>query len=128
MGELWTDVDHVLFRRAVSNLISNSLAHTPVGGIISVLAVQLDDGVRVEVADSGIGIAPDHLPHVFDRFYRVQRTARNGSGGCGLGLSIVKTIMTLHGGSAEIISDVGRGTRATLFFPQPHGVEAALKH
>lgn len=121
-GELWTELDHVLFRRAVSNLVSNSLAYTPAGGRILISARPLEGGIRVEVADSGIGIAPDHLPHVFDRFYRVQRTS---PGGCGLGLSIVQTIMTLHRGTVEIFSTVGCGTRAVLTFPRT-GTDASV--
>jgi two-component system heavy metal sensor histidine kinase CusS len=117
VGELRTDVDRVLFRRAVGNLVSNGVAHTPGGGTVVLTAAQDDSATRVEVADTGIGIAAEHLPHVFDRFYRVERARVRGPGCVGLGLSIVKTVMELHQGSVEITSQPGAGTRVTLIFP-----------
>jgi signal transduction histidine kinase len=69
--------------------------------------------VVIEVADSGCGIAPEHLPHLFDRFYRVDRTRSGAGGNVGLGLAIVKTVATLHGGAVSIDSAIGRGTRAS---------------
>jgi len=117
-GELRMNVDPVLFRRAVGNLVSNAVAHTPSGETVVISAVQDDSATRVEVADTGIGIAPEHLPHVFDRFYRVERARVRGPGCVGLGLSIVKVIMDLHQGSAEIASEPGRGTRVILVFPR----------
>ena len=116
-GELRTDVDRVLFRRAVSNLVSNAVAWTPVGGTVLLTAAQDEFATRVEVADTGVGISGEHLPHVFDRFYRVQHARVRGSGCVGLGLSIVKTIMDLHQGSAEIASEPDAGTRVILNFP-----------
>jgi two-component system heavy metal sensor histidine kinase CusS len=74
-------------------------------------------GVRVEVADTGCGIAAEHLGHVFDRFYRADRARSARGGGVGLGLAIVKGIVELHGGAVEIDSAVGRGTRVALVFP-----------
>lgn len=114
-GELWIEADRTLFRRSIVNLISNSVANTPAGGTISVAASQQGPATRIEVSDTGIGIPAEHLPHVFDRFYRVDPTRLNGMG---CGLNIVKTIMDLHGGSAGISSEPGRGTRVTLTFPQ----------
>ncbi len=116
-GELRTEVDRVLFRRAVGNLVSNAVAHTPSGGTVALTAVQDDSVTRVEVADTGIGITAEHLPHVFDRFYRVERARVRDPGCVGLGLSIVKVIMDLHEGSAEVASEPGAGTRVTLIFP-----------
>jgi signal transduction histidine kinase len=74
--------------------------------------------VRVAVFDTGCGIPATHLPYLFDRFYRADRARSNISGGLGLGLAIVKSIATLHGGSVEITSEVGRGTCVTLRFPR----------
>lgn len=116
-GSLLLDADRELFRRAVGNLVANALAFTQGGGSIALDAEQRNGTIRVQVRDTGIGIAPEHLPHVFDRLYRVKRTRARGSGGVGLGLSIVKAVMDLHGGSVEIASDLGTGTSVTLVFP-----------
>ena len=121
-GPLWAQLDRSLFRRAAGNVISNAISYTPAGGTVLLTASRRNSSIRIEVADTGVGIAPEHLPYVFDRFYRVERARRRGSGGFGLGLSLVKTIMDLHGGSAEIASKPGAGTRLTLVFP--HAVEA----
>lgn len=117
VGSLCLDADRELFRRAVSNLVENALAFTQDGGSIGLGVEQRNGTIRVQVRDTGIGIAPEHLPYVFDRLYRVQRTRTKGSGGVGLGLSIVKAVMDLHGGSVEIASDLGTGTSVTLVFP-----------
>ncbi|MHB8971960.1 MAG: heavy metal sensor histidine kinase [Pirellulaceae bacterium] len=110
-------VNRTLFQRAVGNLVANALAHTPSGGNISLSAARDGDTVRVEVADSGKGIPPEDLARVFDRFYRVDRARSSASGGIGLGLAIVKGIVALHGGTADITSEDGRGTRVILVFP-----------
>src|SRR5713101_213199 len=113
-----TDVDRTLFQRAVGNLVANALVHTPPGGVITMTATKAGPTVRVEVSDTGCGIAATHLPYLFDRFYRADRARSSISGGMGLGLAIVKSITVLHGGSVEIASEVGRGTCATLGFPR----------
>jgi len=108
--------DSGLFRRAVSNLLDNSLRHTPAGGRIDITIRKLGrDGVEVRVDDSGCGIPAEHLPKVFDRFYRVD-PARHQPG-AGLGLSIVKSIMALHGGTVSLQSEPGKGTSVVLGFP-----------
>ena len=73
--------------------------------------------VRIEVSDAGIGIPPEALPRVFDRFFRVDESRSQASGGTGLGLAIVQSIMLLHGGNVEIASTVGQGTQVTLRVP-----------
>lgn len=107
--------------RLFGNLLENSVRHTPPTGQVAVLAEQTEDIVRIRVADTGEGIPPEHVPHVFERFYRVDaaRThARHGlGGGTGLGLAICKEIATAHGGSIEIRSAVGRGTAVTVTLP-----------
>lgn len=115
-GAAFLLADATLFRRAVANLLSNALVHTPAGGEVRVRIGERAGRVRVEVEDTGCGIPAEHLPRVTDRFYRVD-AARSGGGGAGLGLSLVQTIMALHGGSLEIASAVGSGTIATLSFP-----------
>jgi len=110
-------VDRLFFQRAVANLIENSLAHTPKGGWIELSARERPGEFIVEVADSGCGMAPEHLSRITDRFYRVDRSRTNGVARVGLGLSIVKSIMILHGGSVHVQSEPGIGTRVSLHFP-----------
>ncbi len=116
-GELVADLDRGLFQRAVGNLVENALTHTPRGGTVSLCARREGGAVCVQVADTGCGIAGEHLPHLFDRFYRVDSARSGATGGVGLGLAIVKSIAGLHGGSVEIASTVGRGTRVSLLLP-----------
>jgi len=117
-SELRCLLDCTLFRRAISNLLSNALAHTPAGGSVSVSASQGDSETRIEVCDNGWAIPAEHLPHIFDRFYRVEEARSGNPRGLGLGLSIVKTIMELHGGAAQIDSQSGNGTRVRLLLPK----------
>jgi two-component system heavy metal sensor histidine kinase CusS len=109
------EADPLLFGRALSNLVENALRFTPDGGEIVITVAPHPTYTDVSVRDSGAGIAPEHLPRVFDRFYRVD-SARS-SGGTGLGLALVKSITDLHGGSAMIVSEEGHGTTVTLRFP-----------
>jgi two-component system heavy metal sensor histidine kinase CusS len=111
------ELDRSLMLRAVSNLVSNAIAHTPQGGTVTLAAMNGDAAMRIEVSDTGVGIPAEALPRVFDRFFRVDPSRSKASGGTGLGLAIVQSILTLHGGSAEITSQLGRGTRVTLRMP-----------
>jgi two-component system heavy metal sensor histidine kinase CusS len=108
------DLDRALMLRAVSNLVSNAIAHTPRGGSVTLAASATDAEIRIRVSDTGIGIPAEALPRVFDRFFRVDPSRSKTSGGTGLGLAIVQSIMILHGGTAEIASQPGRGTSVTL--------------
>ncbi len=117
-GLVAADLDRSLFQRAVGNLVANALAHTPPGGVITLTAFGDDRAVRVEVADTGCGIPAQHLPHVFDRFYRADPSRSSKNGSVGLGLAILRGIVELHGGTVELTSAVGRGTRASLTFPR----------
>jgi two-component system heavy metal sensor histidine kinase CusS len=111
------ELDRTLLQRAVGNLVANALAHTPPGGAV-VLGTHADSSaIRIEVSDTGAGIPAEALPRVFDRFFRVDSSRSQGSGGTGLGLAIVQSIMLLHGGKAEISSQLGHGTRVTLHMP-----------
>lgn len=108
------DLDRSLMLRAVSNLVSNAIAHTPPQGTVT-LAVAVDsETTRIDVSDTGTGIPAEALPKVFDRFFRVDPSRSTASGGTGLGLAIVQSIMALHGGNAEIASQLGHGTTVTL--------------
>jgi two-component system heavy metal sensor histidine kinase CusS len=111
------ELDRTLLQRAVGNLVANALAHTPAGGTVRVTASADDGEVRVTVMDSGSGIASEHLPHVFDRFYRADGARSTGSGRVGLGLAIVKSIAALHRGRVEITSECDKGTSVDVFFP-----------
>jgi len=116
-GKLLAWVDRSIFQRAIGNLVANALAHTPRGGRIQLAGSATSEGIRVDVSDSGCGIDPVHLPYLFDRFYRVDRTRSSATGNVGLGLAIVKGIVELHGGSVKVESQVASGTRFTLHFP-----------
>ena len=119
-GEGQIFADPTLFNRAVGNLIDNALRFTTDGGNIHISIGARDGRTEVFVRDTGSGIAPEHLPHVFDRFYRGDPS--RSSAGTGLGLALVKSIVDLHGGSARIESELGRGTTVTLTFPNQTGV------
>jgi two-component system, OmpR family, heavy metal sensor histidine kinase CusS len=117
-GQGTVNADPMLFRQAASNLLSNALNHTPRGGQVQMRASPGANGsLEVNVSDTGCGIAPEHLPRIFDRLYRADPARSNHPDGAGLGLAIVKSIMTLHGGSVTVQSEVGKGTRFTLVFP-----------
>lgn len=111
------ELDRALMLRAVSNLVSNAIAHTPSGGSVTLVASATEAEIRVNVSDTGIGIPAEALPRVFDRFFRVDPSRSKTSGGTGLGLAIVQSIMSLHGGTAEITSQLGQGTCVTLRMP-----------
>lgn len=114
-GEGQIRSDPLLFGRAVSNLVENALRFTPDGGRILIRVTVSANSSAVSVQDNGSGIPPEHLTHIFDRFYRVD-SART-SAGSGLGLALVKSIAELHGGSAAVASAEGSGTTVTLTFP-----------
>ena len=114
-GEARIYADPDLFERAVGNLLDNALRFTPEHGSIHIALSENDGQFELAVGDNGCGIAPEHLPRVFDRFYRADSS--RGSDGAGLGLALVKSIVDLHGGSAKIESEIGRGTTVTLSFP-----------
>jgi two-component system, OmpR family, heavy metal sensor histidine kinase CusS len=115
--DIYINAERTLFQRAVGNLLSNALKQTPPAGTIRVSATEREKFVAVEIEDTGRGISPEHLPHVFERFYRVDPSRSKDSGGAGLGLAIVKSITAVHGGSVEMNSELGKGTKVTLSFP-----------
>jgi signal transduction histidine kinase len=112
------EVDAARIRQVVYNLLSNALRHTPAGGIITIRAYRTDDSVQVSVSDTGAGIAPGHLLHVFDRFYRTDTDRSRDKGGTGLGLAIAQAIVTEHGGQITATSP-GPGEGATFTFSLP---------
>ncbi len=107
--------------QVIDNLVANALRHTPAGGTIELKAISEAGAAWMSVSDSGSGIAPEHLPHVFDRFYKVDASRAAGSAGSGLGLSIAKAIVEQHGGSIDVVSRPGC-TRFTIRLP---GIQSA---
>lgn len=107
-GKIWSVLD---------NLVYNALRHTPVGGSISVCAQRRGGLVALCVADTGEGIPPEHLPHIFERFYKVSTDRGEKDGSSGLGLYIVRTVTEAMGGTVSVESEPGRGTLFTLLFP-----------
>lgn len=117
-ADLWAPLDRTLFQQAVGNLVSNAIAHTQMGGMVQVTACGDESWLQVRVMDTGCGIAREHLPHVLDRFYRVDRARSGSRNSVGLGLAVVKSIVERHSGTIEIDSEIERGTQAKLIFPR----------
>jgi signal transduction histidine kinase len=103
--------------QAIENLVGNALRHTPAGGTITLSATQGDGVATLSVSDTGRGIAAEHLPHVFERFYKVDSARAAESTGSGLGLSITKAIVARHGGTIRVTSQPGQ-TTFTVALPQ----------
>ncbi len=102
---------------AISNLVSNAVRYTPAGGQIRVAWSRTSDGAIFSVSDTGPGIAPEHLPRLSERFYRVDRSRSRETGGTGLGLAIAKHVVQRHGGELRIESEVGKGSTFILALP-----------
>jgi signal transduction histidine kinase len=106
--------------RVLSNLVSNALRHTPSGGRIDILARVCDRAVCVEVRDSGEGIQPADLPHLFERFYRGDKSRSRSTGGAGLGLAIARGLVEAHGGWIQVESQPGKGAAFMFTLPRSH--------
>jgi signal transduction histidine kinase len=112
-------VDGTRIRQLLLNLVTNAVKYTPPGGRVRLWMERSDSRVQLGVSDTGIGIAPGDLPHIFDRFWRADsaRTRTGERPGVGLGLAICKWIAEAHGGSIEVQSRPGRGTTFTVTLP-----------
>jgi signal transduction histidine kinase len=106
-----------LLIRLFWNLLDNALRYTPAGGRVAVRAERAEGGLRVAIADTGPGITAEHLPHLFERFYRVE-AGRDGQGGAGLGLAIALEIARWHGGALWAESTPGRGATFLVRLPE----------
>ena len=109
--------DPMLIEQAVVNLLDNAVKYSNPGGNITVSAQTKDSEVLINVRDQGIGIAQQHLPRLFERFYRVDKSRSRQLGGTGLGLAIVKHIAQAHGGYVTVESTVGEGSTFTIHLP-----------
>ncbi|MBM4055089.1 MAG: cell wall metabolism sensor histidine kinase WalK [Planctomycetes bacterium] len=107
-----------LFRQLLTNLVDNAIKYTHKGGDIGLSIDTVNETIRIEVSDTGIGIPQEHIPRIFERFYRVDPARSREVGGTGLGLSIVKHIVNLHNGSITLNSAVGKGSTFTITLPQ----------
>jgi signal transduction histidine kinase len=121
-GQVAPDVDPVYMDtqaigRVLNNLISNALRHTSAGGEIKVHAWRSSQGVEVSVRDTGEGIHAEDIPHIFERFYRGEKSRNRGTGGAGLGLAIARGIVHAHEGDIRVESQIGKGTQFTFYIP-----------
>jgi signal transduction histidine kinase len=116
-GVAASQVDARQISRVLANLVDNALRHTPPGGAVSVRVQPAAGGVQVHVADTGAGIAAEDLPHVFERFYRGEKSRSRATGGSGLGLAIAKAIIEAHGGRIWVESQPGHGARFVFTLP-----------
>ena len=114
---LRVEADQMALRQVLGNLLDNAMRYTPDGGTITVSGRERDGGVEIAVRDTGAGIPAEHLPRIFERFYRVDAARSRAAGGTGLGLAIVKHLVEAHDGRVTAASTSGQGTTVTLWFP-----------
>lgn len=114
---VWMDGDPARLRQVFVNLIDNAIKYTPAGGRVDVAVRSEGSEAVVAIADTGVGIPAEHLPHIFERFYRVDKARSRSEGGTGLGLSIARSIVAAHGGQIELVSTPGKGTLCTVRLP-----------
>jgi two-component system phosphate regulon sensor histidine kinase PhoR len=117
--------DREAVHQVLSNLMDNALKYTPEGGAVTLGARRGDPFAEVFVEDTGIGIPPEELPRLFERFYRVDKARSRELGGTGLGLSIVKHLVRAQGGDVRVASEPGKGSRFTFTLPLRHSLRGA---
>jgi signal transduction histidine kinase len=113
--DVWADARRV--RQILRNLLSNALAYTPAGGNVTVVAAAEAGRLAVQVRDTGVGIPPEHVGNIFERFYRVDGSRARTTGGAGIGLAVVKQLVDAHGGAVSVESVVGQGTTFSFTLP-----------
>ena len=111
------NIDWQRINQVLHNLLENAVAHTRKGGTINVSAITQGDWVEVCVSDTGEGIPAEDLPHIFERFYRVDKSRARATGGSGLGLTIAKRLVEAHGGTITVQSELGKGSRFSFTLP-----------
>jgi two-component system OmpR family sensor kinase len=111
------EADGRRIEQVVANLLDNALNHTPSGGTVTIAASPDKDGILVSVSDTGEGIPAEHLPYIFERFYKVDDARSRKTGGAGLGLAIAKQMVELHGGRIWVESEVGQGSKFSFTLP-----------
>lgn len=116
-NSLILELDAEKIRQAIMNLVSNAIQHNPQGCSIWLVLKQQEEKTILQIIDNGIGIPSEALPHIFDRFYRIDKSRSRENGGAGLGLSIVKNIVKTHGATIEVSSTIYKGTTFTISFP-----------
>jgi signal transduction histidine kinase len=121
--DILVDIDRM--KQVLGNVISNAVYYTPADGKINLLATRVQKGTEFHVLDSGPGIEPEDLPHVFDRFYRTDKSRQRDSGGSGLGLAIAKSLVESHGGKIWAESRLGAGTTIVIQLPDAEDDQTA---
>lgn len=116
-GECLAEIDAVALERVLVNLMDNAIKHSPADHVVEVRLSATGPQIFLKVTDHGMGIGAEHLPHLFNRFYRVDAARRRMDGGTGLGLAIVKTIVEAHGGTVSVTSEIGVGSTFTVSLP-----------
>jgi signal transduction histidine kinase len=111
------DADPERIHQVLFNLVDNAVRFTPEGGTVEIRATLDRASVRIEVSDTGVGIAPEHLPRLFERFYRVDPARSRGEGGTGIGLAIARSVVEAHGGQLRAESEPGHGSRFWFELP-----------
>jgi signal transduction histidine kinase len=123
----WVDADAGRVGQVLFNLVGNAVKFTPRGGHISVTLTESPDDLKIEVTDTGAGIAPEHLPQLFERFYQVDSSTTREEGGVGLGLSIANAIVKAHGGTIGVTSTLGAGSTFWFTLPRQPELRAAKR-
>lgn len=124
--EVFIRADQMHLHRALLNFITNAIKYTPIGGQVTiVLALNDEQEARIHVRDTGMGIPAEHLPHIFERFYRVDEARNRNIGGTGLGLSIVKAIINAHHGRIRVLSTPGQGSEFIVYLPLDPALDTA---
>ncbi len=124
LDDLTVKGDRLKLRQLFLNILDNAIRYTPSGGAVSGSLVRKDGSAFVTVCDTGVGIPSEHLPFIFDRFYRVDNARSSAEGGTGLGLAIASSIAKLHGGAIQVESQVGKGTAFYVSLPLPEAKPA----
>ena len=115
-SDLYLSGDHILLKQLFTNLFQNALQYTPAGGSAIIKARKIDSHLKIKIEDTGIGIAPEHIDQIFERFWRADKSRSYQSGRSGLGLAIVKEIVRLHNGTILVESELSKGSCFILSF------------